>query len=52
VANSHGQICAVDPPTGTYAPFAEVSDSVMLEPVVANKTLYILDNSGRITAYR
>lgn len=52
VANSHGQVGTVDPATGTYAPFTELSDAVMLEPVVANGTLYILDNSGRITAYR
>jgi hypothetical protein len=25
---------------------------ITLAPVVANNTLYVLDNSGRITAYR
>ncbi|MEJ2409092.1 MAG: PQQ-binding-like beta-propeller repeat protein [Novosphingobium sp.] len=52
VANSHGRVGTVDPATGAYTPFTELKDGVMLEPVVANNTLYILDNSGRITAFR
>ncbi|MBT0669917.1 PQQ-binding-like beta-propeller repeat protein [Novosphingobium profundi] len=51
-ANSRGEVYKVDPATGTPTKFAELGDSVSLAPVVANSTLYILDNSGRITAYR
>lgn len=52
VANSRGQVGTIDPASGTYTRFTELGDGVSLAPVVANQTLYILDNSGRITAYR
>jgi len=52
VANSEGDVGTVDPATGTYSLFTELNDGVMLEPVVANRTLYILDDSGKISAFR
>ena len=52
IANSLGQIATVDPATGTRTAFAELDKGVSLAPVVANRTLYILDDSGQITAYR
>ncbi|MCT2398256.1 PQQ-binding-like beta-propeller repeat protein [Novosphingobium mangrovi (ex Huang et al. 2023)] len=52
VANSRGELGTVDPSTGTYSPFTELDHEVTLEPVVANQTLYVLDSSGRITAFR
>lgn len=52
IANSRGLVASVDPATGTMTPFTELGDSVSLAPVVAGGTLYILDDSGKITAYR
>ncbi len=52
VGNSRGELGTVDPATGTLTPFVEVKDPISLAPVVANQTLYLLDDSGRISAFR
>jgi outer membrane protein assembly factor BamB len=52
VASSEGEVQSLDVMTGTAAPFTELNDPVTLPPVVANNTLYILDDGGRITAWR
>ena len=52
IANSLGEVSTVDPMSGQVTPFTELKDAVSLAPVVANQTLYILDDSGRITAFR
>lgn len=52
IASSEGEVQSVDVMTGEATPFTELNDSVSLPPVVANDTLYILDDSGRITAWR
>ena len=52
LANSRGQLAYADPLSGTLTQFASLDDSVSLAPVVANQTLYVLDDGGRITAYR
>jgi outer membrane protein assembly factor BamB len=52
VASSEGEVQSVDVMTGQAAPFTELRASVSLPPVVAGNTLYILDDSGRITAWR
>lgn len=52
IASSEGEVHSVDVTTGVASLFAELSDGVSLPPVVANSTLYILDDSGRITAWR
>lgn len=52
VASSTGLVKTVDPGTGAIADYAELKEGVSLGPVVANNTLYILDDSGRISAYR
>ena len=51
-ASSRGVIQSVDVMTGEVATFTELKDGVSLPPVVANETLYVLDDSGRITAFR
>ena len=33
-------------------PFVKLSDAVSLAPVVANGTLYVLDDGGKISAFR
>ena len=52
IASSRGQVQSVDVATGTATPFTELSAGVSLPPVVAGGTMYILDDSGRITAWR
>lgn len=52
VANSLGQVSRLDPASGEATPFTELDAGVSLAPVVANQTIYILDDSGRISAYR
>lgn len=52
IASSRGQVQSVDVATGTPTPFTELSAGVSLPPVVAGGTMYILDDSGRITAWR
>jgi len=52
VANSQGQLQWVNPADGTLNAFSELDSPVSLAPVVANQTLYVLDDGGRIAAYR
>jgi outer membrane protein assembly factor BamB len=52
VASSEGQLVAVTPGDGKVQSTTKIGAPVYLSPVVANSTLYILDNSGKITAYR
>ena len=47
-----GELAYADPAEGTKTTYAELDQPVSLAPVVANQTLYVLDDSGRITAYR
>ncbi|MCJ1962853.1 PQQ-binding-like beta-propeller repeat protein [Novosphingobium mangrovi (ex Hu et al. 2023)] len=51
-ANSDGEVYRIDPASGEETLFTEVKDAVSLAPVVANSTLFVLDDSGRITAFR
>jgi outer membrane protein assembly factor BamB len=52
IANSEGQLSFADPAEGTMTPYSDLGQPITLAPVVANQTLYLLDDSGRITAYR
>ena len=52
VANSQGQIYRVSPGEGTSSLFQTVKAPISLAPVVANNTLYVLDDDGVIHAYR
>lgn len=52
VVNSEGQIWRVSPGEGAATLFTELKEAVSLPPIVANQTLYILDDSGRISAFR
>lgn len=52
IANSRGQVMRASPTDGSTRPFTKLGHSVSLEPIVSNQTLYILDDSGRISAYR
>jgi outer membrane protein assembly factor BamB len=50
--SSEGDIATVSPEDGKINKVFHHDVGFTLAPVVANKTLYVLDNSGRITAYR
>ena len=52
VANSHGAIWSISPEEGAATEIFDVKNDVSLAPIVANNTLYILDDSGRISAFR
>ena len=52
VASSEGNIATVAVDDGKMTKAFHTDAGITLAPVVANNTLYVLDNSGRITAYR
>lgn len=52
VANSRGEIETLSVTDGTVSPFERLGAGVTLAPVVAGQTLYVLDDSGKITAFR
>ncbi len=52
VANSRGGVWSVSPAEGTATEVFDLKSDVSLAPIVANNTLYILDDSGRISAFR
>lgn len=51
-ANSNGQVYSASVADGAPAIYTDLKEAVTLPPVVANNTLYILDDSGRINAFR
>ena len=50
--NSRGEIWRVSPIDGSTSLFTDLKKPISLPPVVANSVLYVLDDSGRITAFR
>ena len=52
ITNSHGAVWSVAPDEGTATEILDVGNDVSLAPIVANNILYILDESGRISAFR
>ncbi|WP_338446271.1 PQQ-binding-like beta-propeller repeat protein [Pelagerythrobacter marensis] len=52
VASSQGQIYRVSPAEGSASLFVDLKEAVSLPPIVANGTLYLLDDSGTIHAFR
>lgn len=52
VVSSNGQLVSVAPETGAIERTVELDAPIYLPPVVANETLYLLDNRGRLTAFR
>ena len=52
VANSRGEVWKVSAGEGSASLFAELGQPVSLAPVVADGTLYVLDDSGTITAWK
>jgi outer membrane protein assembly factor BamB len=52
MANSRGEVWSAAAVDGSIAQFTRLGDPITLPPVVANSTLYILDDGGTISAYR
>jgi outer membrane protein assembly factor BamB len=52
VANMRGEVVSINAADGAMTPFVKLGDPVSLAPVVANNTLYILDDGGKISAFR
>lgn len=52
LASSEGEMVSVGAVDGKVQSTTKVGAPVFLSPVVANSTLYVLDNSGKITAFR
>jgi len=52
VAGSNGVLVNVDPDNGSFQSQTNVGAGISVSPVVANSTLYVLDDRGRLAAYR
>ena len=52
LAGSNGVLVNIDPATGSFQSQTNVGAGVSLSPVVANSTLYVLDDRGRLHAFR
>jgi outer membrane protein assembly factor BamB len=52
LASSEGQMVSIGASDGKVQSMTKIGAPMFLSPVVANSTLYILDNSGKITAFR
>src|SRR6478752_7618732 len=51
ITGSNGALIFVDPTTGAFQSQTNIGAGVSLSPVVANNTLYIFDDRGRLTAF-
>ena len=52
VAGSNGALINVSPTDGSFQSQVDLKDGVSFQPVVANNTMYLLTDSGRLIAYR
>ena len=52
VAGSNGALINVNPIDGSFQSQTDVDDGISFQPVVANSTLYLLTDKGRLIAYR
>ncbi|MDI1283370.1 MAG: PQQ-binding-like beta-propeller repeat protein [Reyranella sp.] len=52
VVGSLGEMLALSPYTGEILGKLDVRDPVRLAPIIANRTIYVLTDSGRLIAYR
>jgi outer membrane protein assembly factor BamB len=52
VTGSTGVIVNIDPTTGSFQSQTNVGAPISLPPVVANSTLYVYDDNGRLSAFR
>jgi len=52
VVSTQGTLINIDPTNGSFQSQTAIKSSMSLSPVVANNTLYILDDDGRLHAWR
>jgi outer membrane protein assembly factor BamB len=52
VSGSHGEALSISPYTGKVLGWLNLPEGVLISPLVANRTLYILDDDGDLSAYR
>jgi outer membrane protein assembly factor BamB len=52
VAGSNGALINVSPVDGSFQSQVDLNDGVSFQPVVANNSLYLLTDSGKLIAYR
>ncbi|CAM3177065.1 Outer membrane protein assembly factor BamB [Sphingomonas antarctica] len=52
LVNTEGQMQSVSPETGAAGGIMQLKAPMSLPPIVANSTLYVLTNDGRIIAFR
>jgi outer membrane protein assembly factor BamB len=52
LVSTDGRMAEVDPGSGSIQSMAEISGGTRLPPIVANGMLYVMDDTGRITAWR
>lgn len=52
IANSRGQLVSADVTDGSTMPVRDLGSDISLPPIVANQMLYILDDNGKIHAFR
>lgn len=52
VTGTNGALINVDPASGNFQSQVSVGGTLSLPAVVANQTLYVLDDRGRLTAFR
>lgn len=52
LANSEGELVSASPTDGTLGTAIKLEGEVSLSPIVANNTLYVLTDKGRLAAYR
>ena len=52
LGNTRGELVFVSPTDGSISSTIDLKDPISLQPVVANNMLYILDDKGRLTAFR
>lgn len=52
VASTEGEIYRISVSEGSASLFRDINAAVSVAPIVANNTLYVLDDDGRIHAYR
>lgn len=52
LANTEGRLVNVDPATGKVLTEVKAGGAIRQAPIIANETLYVLTQEGRITAWR
>lgn len=52
IGSSNGYLVSVSPYTGEILSGRDIGDGISVSPIVANETLYILQNDGKLSAYR